>query len=66
VRFTGHPEPDGMRRGTNLGASARGGFVCVLFAFSSLMHGAFAASGVMAAGALVLFGWAAWLELSRR
>jgi hypothetical protein len=54
-----------MGRGTHLGASAWGGFVCVLFSLSSLMHGAFAASGVMAAGALVLLGWAAWLELSR-
>jgi hypothetical protein len=48
------------------GASAWGGFVCVLMASVSLMHGAVAASGVMVLGALVLFAWAAWLGHSRR
>jgi hypothetical protein len=47
------------------GVSAWGGFICLLFAFTSLMHGAFAASGVMVLGGLVLFAWAAWLEHSR-
>jgi hypothetical protein len=47
------------------GVSAWGGFICLLFAFSALMHGAFAASGVMVLGALMLFGWAAFLEHSR-
>jgi hypothetical protein len=35
-----------------------GGFVCTLFAFSSFMHGEFAASAVMMAGAVVLIVWA--------
>jgi hypothetical protein len=48
------------------GVSVWGGFICLLFAFSSLMHGAPASSGLMVAGALVLFAWAAWLEHSRR
>ena len=47
------------------GVSAWGGFICLLFAFTSLMHGAFAASAVMVLGALVLFAWAVWLEHSR-
>jgi hypothetical protein len=45
-------------------ASAWGGFVCALFALSSLMHGDLAAAAVMAIGALLL-GWAAWLERGR-
>jgi hypothetical protein len=47
------------------GVSAWGGFICLLSAFASLMQGAFAASGVMVLGALMLFAWAAWLEHSR-
>jgi len=47
------------------GVSAWGGFVCLLVAFTSLVHGAVDAGGVMMLGALVLFGWAAWLEHSR-
>ena len=47
------------------GVSAWGGFICVLFAFTSLVHGAVDASGLMVLGALVLFGWAFWLEHSR-
>jgi len=45
--------------------SAWGGFVCLLMAFTSLMHGAPEAGAVMVLGALVLFAWAAWLEHSR-
>lgn len=47
------------------GVSAWGGFICLLFAFTSFMHGAFGASAVMVLGALCLFAWAAWLEHSR-
>ena len=47
------------------GSSAWGGFICLLFAFSSFLHAALAASGVMLIGALALFAWAAWLEHSR-
>ncbi|HEX3293523.1 MAG TPA: hypothetical protein VHR38_07275 [Solirubrobacterales bacterium] len=47
------------------GVSAWGGFVCLLMAFSSFIHEALAASGVMLLGALVLFAWAAWLEYGR-
>jgi hypothetical protein len=43
------------------GVSAWGGFVCVLFALSSLIHGAIAASLLMVFGAAVLVGWAFWL-----
>jgi hypothetical protein len=48
------------------GVSAWGGFVCMLLAFSSLVHGEVASSAVMMLGAVVLFGWAAWLDHSRR
>jgi hypothetical protein len=41
--------------------SAWGGFISALFAFSSLMHGAFTASVVMLLGAVCLFAWAIWL-----
>jgi hypothetical protein len=41
--------------------SAWGGFICVLFAFSSLVHGAIDASLLMLFGAFVLSGWAFWL-----
>ena len=46
------------------GVSAWGGFVCLLVALTSLVHGAVDASGVMMLGAFVLFGWAVWLEHS--
>jgi hypothetical protein len=41
--------------------SAWGGFICMLFALSSLIYGAIAASLLMAFGAVVLVGWACWL-----
>jgi hypothetical protein len=41
--------------------SAWGGFICMLFAFSSLIHGAPMASLLMVFGAAVLVGWAFWL-----
>jgi len=43
------------------GVSAWGGFICMLFAFNSLVHGAIAASLLMVFGAAVLGGWAFWL-----
>ena len=46
------------------GVSAWGGFICLLFAFTSFVHDSLEASGVMLLGALVLFAWAAWLEHS--
>ena len=48
------------------GVSAWGGFICLLFAFTSLIHAALAAGAVMLIGALMLFAWAAWLEHSQR
>ena len=47
------------------GVSAWGGFICLLFAITSLMHDSLEASAVMLIGALVLFAWAAWLEHSQ-
>jgi hypothetical protein len=47
------------------GVSAWGGFICLLFAFTSLIHDSLGASAVMLIGALVLFAWAAWLEHSQ-
>jgi hypothetical protein len=47
------------------GVSAWGGFVCLLFALNSLVHGEAAASAVMTLGAVVLFAWAAWLDHGR-
>jgi hypothetical protein len=44
------------------GLSVWGGFICVLFSLSSLMHGSVEASGVMLFGALALVGWALWLS----
>jgi hypothetical protein len=41
--------------------SAGGGVICSLLSISWLFHGATQASGMMALGALALFGWAAWL-----
>jgi hypothetical protein len=55
-----------MRRQPNWGASAWGGFVCALFALSSVMHGDIAAGGVMLGGGVVLTAWAAWLAHGRR
>ena len=43
------------------GVSACCGLVCFLLALSLLSQGAVQASGMMAVGAMVLFGWAAWL-----
>ena len=54
-----------MKRRPIWGVSAWGGFICLLFAFTSLVHDALEASAVMLVGALVLFAWAAWLEHSR-
>jgi hypothetical protein len=48
------------------GVSAWGGFICALFAINSLVHGQVAAGAVMVLGAVMLFGWAAWLEHVRR
>jgi hypothetical protein len=42
--------------------SVWGGFICVLFSLSSLLHGSVEAGGVMMLGALVLVGWAVWLS----
>jgi hypothetical protein len=41
--------------------SAWGGFICMLFALSSLMYGAIGATLLMVFGAVVLVGWALWL-----
>jgi hypothetical protein len=41
--------------------SAWGGFICVLLALSSLMHGFVAAGLLMLFGTVVLGGWALWL-----
>jgi hypothetical protein len=43
------------------GVSAWGGFICLLFAFTSFVHDSLEASGVMLLGAAVLVGWAFWL-----
>jgi hypothetical protein len=45
--------------------SAWGGFICMLFALSSLMRGAITASLLMVFGAAVLCGWALWLAHHR-
>jgi hypothetical protein len=50
-----------MRQRPVWALSAWGGFICMLFALSSLMHGAIAASLLMVFGAAVLVGWAFWL-----
>jgi hypothetical protein len=50
-----------MRRRPIWGVSAFGGFVCALLAVDWLFQGLVQASGMMALGALALFGWAAWL-----
>ena len=41
--------------------SAGGAMVCALLAISWLFYGSMQASGMMALGALALFGWAVWL-----
>jgi hypothetical protein len=43
------------------GMSAWAGFICVLLALSSLVHGAIGAGTVMVFGAVLLVGWAIWL-----
>ncbi len=50
-----------MQRRPIWALSAWGGFICMLFALSSLVHGAVAASLLMLVGAVVLAGWALWL-----
>ena len=50
-----------MRRRPIWAASAWGGFICVLFALSSVMHGNTAGGLVMLLGTVVLVGWALWL-----
>jgi hypothetical protein len=47
------------------GLSAWAGFVCALFALSSLLHGTPAASALLLGGAVLLFGWAVWLAHHR-
>jgi hypothetical protein len=46
--------------------SAWSGFICALFALSTLMHGYLAGSALMMFGAVALFGWAAWLSHRER
>jgi hypothetical protein len=51
-----------MSRRPTWGVSAWSGFICALFALSSLMSGGeIEITGVMLGGALLLFAWAAWL-----
>jgi hypothetical protein len=51
-----------MRRQPIWGVSATGGLICGLLAVDWLFHGMVQASGMMALGALALFGWAVWLH----
>ena len=51
-----------MSRRPIWGVSVCCGLVCSLLALSMLVQGAVQASGMMAVGALALFGWAAWLD----
>jgi hypothetical protein len=51
-----------MQRRPIWSVSAGGGLVCALFALSSLFHGTPEAGTVLAAGAILLFAWAAWLR----
>ncbi len=44
------------------GVSAFGGLICALLAVDWLFQGLVQASGMMALGALALFGWAVWLD----
>ena len=50
-----------MRDRPSWALSAWGGFICMLFAVSSLVRGALDASLLMVFGAAVLAGWAFWL-----
>jgi len=50
-----------MHRSPVWAVSVFSAVVCALFAVSWLVQGAVQASGMMALGALALFGWAAWL-----
>jgi hypothetical protein len=43
------------------GLSVWAGFLCVLLALSSVMHGSLRGGALLTAGALFLFGWALWL-----
>ena len=58
-----HTDAEGvMRRERPVWAvSAWGGFICLLMAVNSFIHGAVAASIPMLFGAAVLSAWAAWL-----
>ena len=51
-----------MSRRPIWGVSVAGGVVCALLAVNWLLQGAVQASGMMAVGALALFGWAVWLD----
>ncbi len=42
--------------------SAWTGFICLLFGFSSLVHGELSAGVVLMLGALLMFGWAVLLD----
>jgi len=55
-----------MTRRPIWGLSAWAGFICVLFALSSLLHGTVEATAVLFAGALLLFAWAVWLAHHER
>ena len=50
-----------MRKQPIWSMSVFGGLICALLAIDWLFHGLIQASGMMALGALALFGWAAWL-----
>lgn len=50
-----------MRGRLRWGFGVWGGFLCILFALSSFMHGSLGASAVLTAGALCLFASAFWL-----
>jgi hypothetical protein len=50
-----------MQQRPTWAVSAWGGFICMLFALSSLMQGAVMASLLMVFGAAVLACWALWL-----
>jgi hypothetical protein len=51
-----------MRRRPIWGVSVLGAVVCALLAITWLLQGSVRASGMMALGALALFGWAVWLD----
>ena len=50
-----------MRRQPVWGVSVAGGLICGVLALDWLFEGLVQPSGMMALGALALFGWAAWL-----